>query len=91
MRKNGRYTYISDNFCIPVTKAEPLEDIRFIINDFINKRITFCVDGTDDLWEIWRHVEEEDNDKIKKDGMPVKPRYLYVEGSLTEDYDISGE
>jgi len=82
-------TYVYDRklFCVPVTKAEPLNSIQFIIDDFINKKITFCIDGEGESWEIWRLVEDTDNDKIKKAGSPENPKYLYLEGVLTEEYD----
>lgn len=84
----SKYVYDKKLFCIPVTKAEPLNSIQFIINDFIDKKVTFCVDGEDDQWEIWRLVEENDNDKIKKPGMPSHPKILYVEGKKIEDFEI---
>ena len=53
--------------------------------DFINKEVTFCIDGEDESWEIWRYVEDNDSDKIKKSGTPENPKYLYVEGEeITE-------
>lgn len=84
-----KFVYDKKLFCIPVTKAEPLSSIQFIINDFIRKRITFCIDGDDDQWEIWRLVEEEDSDKIKKTGMPNNPKILYVEGEKVEEFDLA--
>jgi hypothetical protein len=75
-----KYVYDRKKFCVPVTKAEPLNSIQFIIDDFINKEITFCIDGEDESWEIWRYVEDNDSDKIKKNGTPENPKYLYVEG-----------
>jgi hypothetical protein len=80
------YIYDRKKFCVPVTKAEPLESIQFIIDDFIKKGITFCIDGEGENWEIWREVEEEDSDKIKKSGSPEKPAYLYVDGKKIEVY-----
>jgi hypothetical protein len=78
------------DFCIPVTKAEPINAIQFIIDDFKKKKITFIVDGEGDHWEIWRIAEESDNDKIKKKGSPGKPKFLYVDGEevLESDYVI---
>ncbi|MBN1948466.1 MAG: hypothetical protein JW784_01860, partial [Candidatus Cloacimonetes bacterium] len=62
--KKGKFIYDRKKFCVPVTKAEPLNSIQFIIDDFIKKGITFCIDGEGDSWEIWRMVEEGDSDKI---------------------------
>jgi len=87
--KKEKYVYNSKNFCVPVTKAEPLSSIQFIIDDFINKKLSFCVDGTGESWEIWRIVEENDNDKIKKSGSPENPKYLYIDGKLIEKFDIA--
>jgi len=84
-----KFVYDPKDFCIPVTKAEPLESIQFIIDDFINKKVTFCVDGEGDYWEIWRLVEENDNDKIKKNGAPKNPKMLYVDGKKLEDGDYT--
>lgn len=84
-----KYVYDKSIFCIPVTKAEPLSSIQFIINDFIKKGITFCVDGENDQWEIWRLVEEDDSEKIKKSGMPSRPKYLYVSGDPIEDFEVT--
>lgn len=83
-----KYVYNKENFCIPVTKAEPLNAIQFIIDDFVGKEVTFCIDGEDDQWEIWRHVEDNDSDKIKKKGMPENPKILYVDGKKVEDFEI---
>jgi len=85
----AKYVYDSEKFCVPVTKAEPLESIRFIIEDFKKKKVTFCIDGEGEAWEIWRLVEEDDNDKIKKKGAPAHPAYLYVDGEEVTDYDIA--
>ncbi len=84
----NKYVYRKKEFCIPVTKAEPLNAIQFIINDFVRKEVTFCIDGEEDQWEIWRLVEEDDSDKIKKNGMPSNPKYLYVDGIKIEEYEI---
>ncbi len=65
-----KYVYDRKKFCIPVTKAEPLSSIQFIIDDFIEKKITFCIDGEGESWEIWRYVEDNDSDKIKKKRYP---------------------
>jgi len=84
----GKDVYIYDRkkFCVPVTKAEPLNSIQFIIDDFIEKKLTFCIDGEGECWEIWRYVEENDSDKIKKNGTPERPKYLYVEGEEITEY-----
>jgi len=87
MTKKRRHVYRKDDFCIPVTKAEPLNSIQFIIDDFVMKRLTFCVDGFEDQWEIWRLVEEADSDKIKKKGMPEKPKMLYINGEHVEEFE----
>ena len=81
---NVKYVYDRKKFCVPVTKAEPLSSIQFIIDDFINKGLTFCIDGADETWEIWRCAEENDSDKIKKGGTPENPKYLYVNGEKIE-------
>lgn len=81
------YVYDRKKFCVPVTKAEPLESIQFIVDDFVKKGITFCIDGEGESCEIWREVEEEDSDKIKKSGTPEKPQILYVEGKKVEEYE----
>ena len=62
----GKYVYDRKKFCVPVTKAEPLTSIQFIIDNFIGKKITFCIDGEGESWEIWRYVEDADSDKIKR-------------------------
>ncbi|MCF7793998.1 MAG: hypothetical protein K9N09_07130 [Candidatus Cloacimonetes bacterium] len=83
------YVYDRKKFCVPVTKAEPLSSIQFIIDDFINKKVTFCIDGEGESWEIWRYVEDGDSDKIKKNGTPEQPKYLYVEGAETTEFEIA--
>ncbi len=85
--KKSLYTYEHKRFSVPVTKAGPLTSIQFIVEDFINKKLTFCVDGQGDSWEIWRIEEDGDIDKIKKTGSPESPKYLYVEGVLITDYE----
>ena len=84
-----KFVYNPKDFCIPVTKAEPLDSIQFIIDDFKKKKVTFCVDGDGDYWEIWRLVEDKDNEKIKKVGAPKHPKMLYVEGEKVEDYVVA--
>ncbi len=84
--KKGPYTYYKVKFCIPVTKAEPLDSIQFIIDDFKRKKVTFCLEEKDNLWEIWRIEEETDNDKIKKDGMPEHPKKLFVDGLEVDNF-----
>ena len=83
----SNYIYDNEKFCVPVTKAEPLASIQFIIEDFKQKKITFCIDGEGEAWEIWRYVEEGDSDKIKKKGAPEDPKYLYVDGAKVTVYD----
>jgi len=75
-----KYLYDAKKFCVPVTKIGSLESIQFVIDDFIEKKVTFCVDGTDDRWEVWRIEEEGDSDKIKKKDYPKKPKFLYIDG-----------
>lgn len=79
--------YKKEDFCIPVTKAEPLEEIQFIIDDFVEKKVSFVIDGSDEQWEIWREAEEEDSEKIRKKGMPESPKYLYIKGKKVEDFE----
>jgi hypothetical protein len=83
-KSEEKYEYDAKNFCVPVTKIGPLESIQFIIDDFIEKKVTFCVDGNDDRWEVWRLEEEGDSDKIKKKDFPEKPKFLYVKGRETD-------
>ncbi len=75
-----KYLYDAKKFCVPVTKIGSLESIQFVIDDFIDKKVTFCVDGSDDRWEVWRIEEEGDSDKIKKKDYPRKPKFLYIDG-----------
>ncbi len=84
-----KYLYERKKFCVPVTKAEPLNSIQFIIDDFMKKKITFCIDGKGETWEIWRLVDDGDSDKIKKTGTPVKPKYLYVEGEEIKEFELA--
>lgn len=81
-----KYIYDRKKFCVPVTKAEPLTSIQFIIDNFVSKKITFCIDGAGESWEIWRYVEDNDSDKIKKNGPPESPKILYVEGEEIKDF-----
>lgn len=81
-----KYVYEPEKFCVPVTKIAPLESIQFIIDEFIQKKVTFCVDGEKDKWEVWRMEEEGDSDKIKKKDFPCKPKFVYFKGKLVEDY-----
>ncbi len=81
-----RFIYDREMFTVPVTKAEPLRDIQFIIDDFIEKKITFCVDGAGQSWQLWRKVEDGDSEKIKKKGSPAQPLHLYVDGEKIEKY-----
>lgn len=85
----SKYVYDKKKFCVPVTKAEPLNSIQFIIDSFVEKKVTFCIDGEDESWEIWRLAEEEDTDKIKKNGAPENPKILYVEGKKVEDFELA--
>ena len=82
-----KYHYDAKKFCVPVTKIGSLESIQFVIDDFIEKKVTFCVDGSDDRWEVWRIEEEGDSDKIKKKDFPRKPKFLYIDGAKV-DYDL---
>jgi hypothetical protein len=82
--KEEKYVYEPEKFCVPVTKIAPMEGIKFIIDEFIRKKVTFCVDGEKDKWEVWRMEEEGDSDKIKKKDFPRKPKFVYVEGKLVD-------
>ncbi len=84
-----KYLYERKKFCVPVTKAEPLNSIQFIIDDFMKKKITFCIDGKGETWEIWRLVDDGDSDKIKKTGTPIKPKYPYVEGEEIKEFELA--
>ncbi|RLC48967.1 MAG: hypothetical protein DRH57_01125 [Candidatus Cloacimonadota bacterium] len=79
-----KYVYDPKNFCIPVTKLEPLEAIQFVIDDFVKKEVTFCIDGDGDRWEIWRIAYEDDRDTIKRKNSPKSPKYVYVKGKKVE-------
>ncbi len=81
---NEKYVYDARKFCVPVTKIGSLESIQFVIDDFIEKKVTFCVDGSDDRWEVWRIEEDGDSDKIKKKDYPRKPKFLYTNGKKTD-------
>ncbi len=73
-------------FNVQVTKAEPLESIRFIIDDFIDKRLTFCIDGSGDKWVIWREALITDSSQIvRRTGYPKKPKIIYIKGKLVSD------
>lgn len=89
MKQSDSFVYDKKNFCIPVTKAEPLDSIQFIIDDFTRKGVTFCIDGDGEQWEIWRHVEESDSDKIKKTGMPSHPKHLYINGEKVATFEVT--
>ena len=89
-KTEAKYEYDAKKFCVPVTKIGPLENIQFIIDDFIEKKVTFCVDGSEDRWEVWRLEEEGDSDKIKKKDYPRKPKFLYIKGKKT-DYVIKNK
>lgn len=91
MSSKQKYVYHKKDFCIPVTKAEPLPQIQFIIDDFVKKNVNFCVDGDEDQWEIWRMVEENDSEKIQKPGMPSNPKLLYIDGVKVEDFELADE
>ena len=84
-----KYVYERKKFCVPVTKAEPLSSIQFIIDDFVNKKVTFCIDGEGESWEIWRLVEDNDSDKIKKNGSPENPKILYSKGRKIKEFEIN--
>lgn len=89
-KTEDKYEYDATKFCVPVTKIGPLESIQFIIDDFIGKKVTFCVDGSEDRWEVWRLEEEGDSDKIKKKDYPRRPKFLYVKGKKI-DYVTKNE
>lgn len=87
-KKAKKYLYDARKFCVPVTKITSLESVQFVIDSFKKKELNFCVDGSDDRWEIWRMEEDEDSDKIKKKDFPKKPKFVYVNGEEVE-YDIA--
>jgi len=91
-KKSGdeKYLYKAEEFCVPVTKIGTLKEIQFIIDNFKKKEATFCVDGSDDRWKVWRREEEGDSDKIKKKDYPKKPKFVYVDG-VEVDYDVAPE
>ncbi|MCD4827983.1 MAG: hypothetical protein K8R90_00950 [Candidatus Cloacimonetes bacterium] len=89
MKKSDSFVYDKKSFCIPVTKAEPLDSIQFIIDDFTRKGVTFCIDGDGEQWEIWRLVEDNDSDKIKKTGMPTHPKLLYINGEKVPAFELT--
>ncbi|MBN1231726.1 MAG: hypothetical protein JXA60_00025 [Candidatus Coatesbacteria bacterium] len=73
-------------FNVQVTKAEPLESIRFIIDDFIEKRLTFCVDGSGDKWVIWREALITDSSQIiRRSGYPKRPKIVFIRGKQVSD------
>ena len=80
--------YKKNEFCVPVTKSSPMEEIEFIIKDFVQKKISFCVGKVKTGFEIWRKAESTDIDSIKKKGAPTKPQSLYIKGLLITDFDI---
>ena len=79
-----KYVYNSKDFCIPVTKQGPLEAMQFVIDDFIKKHVTFCIDGEGSHWEIWRTADENDRNEIKRKESPKNPKYVYVKGKKVE-------
>lgn len=83
-KSEEKYVYVAKKFCVPVTKIGTLESIQFVIDDFIEKKVTFCVDGSGERWEVWRIEEEGDSDKIKKKDFPRKPKFLYIKGKKKE-------
>ncbi|MCK4338820.1 MAG: hypothetical protein KAW87_02375 [Candidatus Cloacimonetes bacterium] len=83
-KSEEKYVYDAKKFCVPVTKIGTLESIQFVIDDFIEKKVTFCVDGSGERWEVWRIEEEGDSDKIKKKDFPRKPKFLYIKGKKIE-------
>ncbi len=89
-KSKDKYLYKAEEFCVPVTKIGTLKEVQFIIDNFKNKKSTFCVDGSDDRWEVWRREEEDDSDKIKKKDYPRKPKFVYVDGVEVE-YDVAPE
>ena len=82
------FVFKGEDFCIPVTKAEPLKEIDFIIKDFVVKKLTFCLVRREELWETWRLRIEGDTDKIYKEGAPTKPDILFVEGIEVADFKV---
>ncbi len=80
------FVFCKEEFCVPVTKMEPTESIQFIINEFVQKAITFCIYEEGDKCEIWRIVEPEDCIKIKKENEYTRPNKLFVKGAPVEYY-----
>ncbi|MEA2104622.1 MAG: hypothetical protein U9P79_08295 [Candidatus Cloacimonadota bacterium] len=87
VKEEERYLYDAQKFCVPVTKITSLESIQFVIDGFRKKKISFCVDGSDERWEVWRMEEEGDSEKIKKRDYPQKPKFVYIDGEDVE-YDV---
>lgn len=84
------FVFCKDEFCVPVTKMEPVESIQFIIDDFIKKAVTFCIYEEGEKCEIWRLVEPEDCAKIKKENEYAKPDRLYINGNQINQYEFRG-
>lgn len=82
------YVFCKEDFCVPVTKMEETDSIQFIIDDFIQKKITFCIYEEGEKCEIWRLVEPTDCSKIKKDNEYAKPHKLYINGEFTENFTL---
>jgi len=82
------YIYKRENYCIPVTKACSRSEVEFIVKDFIDKKVTFCLGGDDEEIELWREADDRDLDCIKKKGSPKSPLVVYVEGKKLEKFTV---
>lgn len=56
---------------VQVTKRLPKKEIRSIVRQFIDQKITFAVSRHDSEYEVWREVFPDDEPRVKnrKDGM----------------------
>ncbi|MBN2327345.1 MAG: hypothetical protein JXR73_09320 [Candidatus Omnitrophica bacterium] len=60
-----------DKIKVQVTKRLPKKDIRSVVRQFIEQKLTFAVSRHDSEYEVWREVFPDDEPRIKnrKDGM----------------------
>lgn len=65
---------------VQVTKRLPKDEIHSVINDFVNKRLTFAVSKHNSDYEVWRQILPGDQPRVKnrKDGMTP-------DGVITQD------
>lgn len=83
-----KVVYNKNEYCVPVTKSATMEEIEFIIEDFLKKKVTFCIGKTKTGYEIWRKEESGDIDNIKKRGSPEKPVQIFVEGEKADEIEV---